>query len=983
MYRGLAPSTEMEFPMFDLIMKPLVIAALGALGLGALGAAPDRATAQTVSPSTAHSASRDLVVAAIDPSKRSTLVDQRAPWAASRNDLGAVADDLPLHYLTLTLNRSSEREQAFQQLLKDQQNPASPNFHHWLTPVELGEQFGASQHDIDAVSAWLNAQGLHVDSVANSRTRIVFSGAAGKVGAAFATSMHYFQVDNEARFANVSDAQIPLALAPVVQAVTGLHTLKFKPMHTSSTLPNRASANPALSSCPTSSTTCSYAVLPADFAAIYDLNPVYQQNINGSGQTIAIVGKARVLSADLTNFQTISGVSFPTPTVIVPTALGGIDPGPPATTCTTTGTTDTCSNPSDAVSSQSEATLDVQRAGSVAPGAALTLIVSADSGTGSTGVDGLNYALQYALDNNPPPANIISISFATCESGNSASVNKFFDSQFQQAAAEGISVFASSGDSGAAGCETSFKAPSSGQTASINLFCGSGAVTCVGGTQFVDTSNPSAYWSGTNSQNLLSALGYIPEAAWNQPLDNSGNPSVAATGGGVSAYIATPSWQTGKGVPGTQGRYSPDVSFTAATHDPYLGCMAATGGDCAISNGSFSASAFGGTSASTPSMAGIAALLNQQQGSAQGNLNPRLYALAAASGNGVYHDVTLASSGVSGCDVSVPSLCNNTTPGPTGSSGVQGYLVGTGYDLATGLGSIDVANLLANWSGTVTPTTMNPDQHGLTGAWYNPQTGGQGLVLEVYPDAVASGHGLLGAGWYTYDAAGSGDQRWYSLQGGVFRTSGTVALKIYTSTGGNFAATPAVGATQVGSANLTFSDCTSASLNYSFNDGRSGTIPLSRLDTNLTCSPSGDNGTTAANYLLSGAWYDAQTSGQGFFFDLSPAQTTLFAAWYTFVPNGASIGGDASQQWFYIQDNSYAAGTTSKAGLALYATHGGAFNAGGGVTQGKIGTVDVSFSSCNAITLTYAIVQNALSVAPASGTIHLTRVGPTPAGCSL
>jgi subtilase family serine protease len=967
--------------MLDLTLKRLLIAALSVLNLSALGAAPVQATAQIPAHGNAPPP-RDLVTAAVDATKRSRLIEQHPAWAEARNDLGPLADDLPLQHLTLTLKRTAEREQAFQQLLQDQQNPASPKFHRWLTPVEVGEQFGASQHDVDAVSAWLSGQGLHVDGVANSRTRIVFSGTAGDVGAAFATSLHAFQVDGEARFSNVTDAQIPLALAPVVQSVTGLHTLKFRPTHTSSPLPNLSPTNPALSSCPNTGAACSYAVLPADFAVIYDLNPVYAQNLNGSGQTIVIVGKSRVSNADLTNFQTISGVTFATPTVIVPTALGGIDPGPPATTCTTTGTTDTCANPSDAVTNQSEATLDVQRAGSVAPGAALTLIVSADSKSGGTSKDGLIPALEYALDNNPPPGNILSISFASCESGNSSSTTQFFDSQFQQAAAEGISVFASSGDSGAAGCETPFKAPTSGQSASINLFCASGAVTCVGGTQFADTSNPSNYWSGSNGQNLVSALGYIPEGAWNQPLDNSGNASVAATGGGVSAYIATPSWQTGAGVPGTQGRYSPDVSFTASTHDPYLGCMAATGSSCTISNGSFTASGFGGTSASTPSMAGIAALLNQQQGAAQGNLNPRLYALAANTSNGVYHDVTVASSGVSGCDVSVPSLCNNTTPGPSGSSSVQGYLVGTGYDLATGLGSIDVAKLFANWNASTVPS-FNLDQHGLTGSWYNPQTSGQGFLIEVYPDAIASGHGLLGAGWYTYDAAASGGQRWYTLQGDVFNTSGSAALKILTSTGGNFAALPAVAATHVGSATLTFSDCTSASLTYSFDDGRSGTIPLSRLDTNLTCSPSGDNGTAASNYLLSGAWYDAQTSGQGFFFDVSPVQTTFFAAWYTFVPNGASSGGGASQQWFTIQDNSYAVGTTAKNGLPIYVTKGGTFNAAGGLTQGKVGTVDISFSSCNAMTLTYAIGQNTFSVAPASGTIHLARVGPTPAGCSL
>ena len=145
----------------------------------------------------------------------------------------------------------------------------------------------------------------------------------------------------------------------------------------------------------------------------------------------------------------------------------------------------------------------------------------------------------------------------------------------------------------------------------------------------------------------------------------------------------------------------PDVSFSASSHDGYFGCFAANNESCAPRlNGSFAFGIFSGTSAVAPSMAGIAALLNQKMGSAQGNLNPRLYALAATPGNGVFHDVTVSTSGVLGCNISVPSMCNNSTPGPGGlAGGLPGYAVGPGYDEATGLGSIDVANLLALWSG--------------------------------------------------------------------------------------------------------------------------------------------------------------------------------------------------------------------------------------------------------------------------------------------
>ena len=938
------------------------------------------ASAQSLS--IAPTAARNLVTTQVEAGQRRPLSGHRVAWASAQNDHGAVADDLRLQNLTLTLNRTAEREQAFQQLLKDRQDPASPDYHRWLTPVEVGERFGASQHDIDAVSAWLSSQGLHVDSVANSRTRIAFSGAAGAVAQAFATPLHNYAVGDATRLANVDDPQIPTALADVVMSVAGLHTIKYRPAH-HMTAPQQATAvppvtQPALTNCPASGS-CTYYVFPADFAKIYDLPA---SSIDGSGQTIAIVSKTRVYDTDDNNFMSLAGVSFSTPIVIVPPA--GTDPGPPATTCTTSGSTNTCSKPSAAVSNQSEATLDVQRAGSVAPGATLKLIASADTGSGAAMTDGIVIDIEYAIDTMPVPAQILSISFSSCESDNGASATIGFDQLYKQAAMEGISVFVASGDGGVAGCEALDSTPSTTQTVSTNTLCASGYVTCVGGTEFADQANPSTYWAASNGTNFLSALGYIPEGAWNDPLDSSGKTQFAATGGGVSAYIPTPSWQTGTGVPGSQGRYTPDVSFGASTREGYFTCFAAEAASCVVSGGSFSFFGSGGTSASTPSMAGIAALLNQKTGAAQGNLNPTLYALAANPANGVFHDVTVSSSGVSGCAVSIPSLCNNSTPGPTGlSGGLQGFLVGTGYDEATGLGSIDVANLLSQWSATA--GVFNLDQHGLTGAWYNPATGGQGLLVETYPDLFGSGHGYLAAGWYTFDLTAAGGQRWYTMQGDAINGSASVPLTIYTATGGNFNAPPKISAVAVGTATWSFSDCTHGTLAFHFNDGRpDGSIPLTRLDANVTCTAAGDNGNATANYLLSGAWYDSThaTSGQGFFLDFSPALTTLFGAWYTYQPGGASIGGGASQRWYTIQDNAFIPGTLSKNGLPIYETTGGAFNTAGGASAGSpVGSAKIVISSCTSMVLSYSFSSG--TNAGQSGSISLGRVVGAPAGCSL
>ena len=630
----------------------------------------------------------DLVIERVDATHVTALPQDRLAWATVENDLGEVATDLQLSHLTLVLRRSTQQQAAFEEFLKQQQDQNSPSFHHWLTPVEVGARFGASQHDVDVLVRWLQSQGLQVDGIANSRTRIDFSGSAANVGAAFTMRLHAYLVNGDRRIAPASVPQIPAALSAIVHSVRGLATINERPYHRQGKARVFGEAvtgiNPDATFC--SGNTCDHYNFPGDFAAIYDVFPVWQQNIIGSGQTIAIIGRARVYMPDIENFQVQSGFSINDPVIVVPP--GGIDPGPALSSGGT--------SPADA--DQFEATVDVTRATSVAYGATINLVISASP---SAGGDGIDVATQYVVDNNPLSAQIMSISFGDCEANRGSSGVTFWDSLFSQASAEGISVFVSSDDSGAAGCDKSFSTPPAGQSASPNYICSSSYATCVGGTEFADMANPTAYWNSSNaSPGFASAFAYIPEGAWNEPLDGNGNPQVAASGGGVSMFVPTPLWQTGPGVPGTQGRYTPDVSFSASLHDGYFICFAATGGACVADNtGHFSFKTAGGTSAAAPSMAGIAALLNQKMGSAQGNLNPGLYALAATPGNGVFNDVTASSSGVVTCDVSVPSMCNNSTPGPTGQSGgLPGYLVGPGYDEVTGLGSIDVAHLLAHWS---------------------------------------------------------------------------------------------------------------------------------------------------------------------------------------------------------------------------------------------------------------------------------------------
>ncbi len=616
-----------------------------------------------------YAQSANQIAGKIDSAHLRVLPSHHPLWAASANDAGAVPANQALESLTLVLARSPEQEQAFEQFLADQQNPASPNYHHWLTPDDVGQRFGLSDQDIATITGWLQSQGLHVNWVAPNRVFIGFGGTAADVGRAFQTEMHYYMVNGAQRISVNSNPMIPAALAPVFKAVRGLYTINEQPAHHVGAVD---SASPQLTT-----SGGSHYITPNDFDTIYDV----PASVTGAGVTIGIVSWSRTNPADFNNFKSKTGATFTNPTEVIPTAYGGIDPGPALT----------APGSSSTLGGQEEATLDVIRAGGVAPAASLLLVVSSPSGAN----DGIGADAQYLVNTTPVPAQVMSISFGACESSGGPSGVAFWDSLFQSAAAEGISVFVSSGDSGAAGCDAAFSAPpASPQPNSPNYICSSSYATCVGGTEFADTASPSTYWSSANGPGYGSALSYIPEGAWNE----STSTSVAGTGGGVSTVIATPSWQTGTGVPAARtGRYTPDVSFSSAGHDGYFACMAAiSGGSCVTSGGSFGFIIFSGTSAAAPGMAGAAALLDQNLAAAQGNLNPQLYSLAASVPT-AFHDATIASSGVSGCSVSTASICNNSIAKASGSGATAGFLLATGYDEATGLGSVNVTNLVNAW----------------------------------------------------------------------------------------------------------------------------------------------------------------------------------------------------------------------------------------------------------------------------------------------
>jgi hypothetical protein len=639
----------------------------------------------------------DRITHAFDPAQMQLLANHHPSWAIPANDTGPLPLDQPLENMTFVLARSSEQQRAFEQFLQDQQNPSSPEFHHWLTSTEVGERFGLSDDDIAAISAWIQSQGLHVKWVAPSRIFIGFGGTAADMGRAFQTQFHAYRVGGKQRISVSSDPSIPVALAPVIQAIRGMYTIEARPLHNASPM---ISNQPGLTITGNGQTV--HFMAPTDFATIYDL----PTTLTGAGLTIGIVGESRTDFADFTNFRQMTGTTFPNPTEVIPTGFGGVDPGPAFTTVPSCESTDNCSASTiSLLDAQGEATLDVMRSGSVAAGAAL-LLVTATAASG-----GIEDDAQYLVQTSPTPAQVLSISFGACESEGGQAGVEYWNSLFQQAVGEGISVFVSSGDSGASGCDIAFTTPPADpEPNSPNYLCSSSYATCVGGTEFNDTANPSQYWNASNNSTLGSVISYIPEGAWNEPFNSSNETQVAATGGGVSVYIATPTWQTGSGVPSARlGRYTPDLAFSAAAHDGYFGCFAAGEGTCIAGSSGTPFIVFSGTSAAAPSMAGVAALLDQEQGSAQGDINSETYTLSA-NNSAVFRQVSVVSSGVSSCAASTPSICNNSISSPSGLTGGQaGFVLGSsgGYSEATGLGSLDVSQFINNYSSTFSKITPN------------------------------------------------------------------------------------------------------------------------------------------------------------------------------------------------------------------------------------------------------------------------------------
>ncbi|MGH9759067.1 MAG: Ig-like domain repeat protein [Candidatus Acidiferrales bacterium] len=610
------------------------------------------------------------ITQAVDNARLTTLTGNTHPLARPEFDRGAAPPNLPMDRMLLVLQRSPSQEAALETLIDQQQDKSSPNYHKWVTPAGFGRQFGPSDQDIQTVVEWLGSQGFQGIHVSNGRTVIEFSGTASLVQQAFHTAIHKYEVSGMEHWANASDPQIPTALTPVVAGVATLHNFYKQPQIVISAQHAKIKKIPGSGPEVTfKGPPVVHALGPADYATIYNITPLYNANINGSGTTIAIVGRTDINLQDVTEFRNVFNLAGPAPQII----LNGPDPGDLGG------------------GEEGEAVLDTTWSGAVAPGANVDLVVSAS--TNST--DGVDLSEVYIVDNNL--GDVMSESFGTCEQGATQADETTIASLAEQAAAQGITYMVATGDSGAEGCdnpnaETTAKGP-----VSVNILASSPFTVAVGGTEFAEGSKTASYWSAATNGIAETALSYIPENVWNESCltgcGQNGSGAIWAGGGGASILAKKPIWQASvAGIPADKARDLPDVSLTAAVHDAYLMCI-----ENSCQNNEIVL--VGGTSAASPSFAGIMALVRQKTGERQGQADYVLYRLAAQETLANCNASSQSGLPKSTCMFNDVTLGNNAVPGELNYGKVSAqYQATTGYDLATGLGSVNAANLVNNWT---------------------------------------------------------------------------------------------------------------------------------------------------------------------------------------------------------------------------------------------------------------------------------------------
>lgn len=735
----------------------------------------------------------------VSNNSRVTLRGTVHPLANALNDRGAAPASMPLDHIQIVLKRSASQEADLRQLIEEQNTPGSANYHKWLTPEQFGQKFGPSDEDVATLESWLQSQGFNIEKLTPGRQSLVVSGSAAQFQNAFHAQIRKYAVKGRVHYANATNPEIPEALAPVFGGFASLNNFPIQPK---AQIRGKALYNPKTGASQPQWTVGSesegvnFVVSPADFAKQYNLTPLYDAGMLGQGQTIAIINEANINVGLVNAFRSTFNLPPNPPQVVI----AGNDPG-----------IDGVNNPDGPNGASIEAYVDVEWAGAVAPAAKIDLVIAADTALQS----GLILAAEHAIYNNLAP--VMSVSFGLCEAA-LGSENAFLSNLWEQAAAQGITVLVASGDSGSAGCDAA-SAEFATQGAAVSGFASTPYNVAVGGTDFYYSSwnqgssaisaQIEGYWDATpsNAAAKISIKRYVPEQPWNDSqyglnlIDYysvvgqttiggaGGGPSTCATGTASSSGVFTscaggyakPSWQTGAGVPDDKVRDIPDVSLFAAdgvNASFYPSCV--DDADCqpVDSSGEIQISGGGGTSFSAPAFAGIMALVNQKYGP-QGQANYVLYPLAAQY-PAAFHDVTNGNNSVPcalagnfgqtpDCiSVSGGVSVDGTTEGQIGSGTKAEYSASTGYDLASGLGSVDAAELVNHWGDVKfasSGVTLTPSQTTFT----------HGTAISV--SGTVTGDSPTGTVALMTDSAEQGQQaqgvaQWLNGDQGVFKVSG-------------------------------------------------------------------------------------------------------------------------------------------------------------------------------------------------------------------
>lgn len=671
---------------------------------------------------------RPLVIQPVDDSQRVQLRGSAPIDVRPELDRGLVDDSLQLDGLQLQLRRSPDHEREAETLAEELHRAGSPVFHQWLTASEFAERFGVAQQDITQITDWLERAGFTAVSADPSRMSVHFSGTAGQVRHTFRTEIHALDVHGVRHIANVHEVEIPAAFAPVVEGIVSLNDFRPRAM---------VSLHRPLYTSPGYGGPPFYGVAPADLAKIYRFNPLFAAGITGTGQTIAVVEDADLYNpADWTTFRRTFGLD-----AYGHGSLKSVHPG---------GCGDPGLNPDG---DDIESAVDVEWASAAAPGADIVMAACASTAT----TYGPLIAAQNLLNQRDVPP-IINVSYAACEAQNGAAGNASVRDLYQQAALEGVSIFVAAGDNGSAMCDLGPTTPAVGGI-EVNALASTVYDVAVGGTDFGDyyEGTTANYWSSTNSASDGSALGYVPEIAWNDtcastlissyfgysspvafcatnpsildlPYGGAGGPSNCAIGDSPTGFAGSscrgwpkPAWQRVLGNPADGVRDVPDIAMFSADgvwDHAYVFCNSdpSTGAPCVgapdVTGGAWSF--LGGTSFAAPIMAGMQALVNEVWGGRQGNPAPMYYAIARrAYGNeGRPECGSFATGGPAPtCTFNDIATGNNDMPCigtddcylPMGGTGVlslsddayePAFVSGVGWDFTTGIGSVNAANLV-------------------------------------------------------------------------------------------------------------------------------------------------------------------------------------------------------------------------------------------------------------------------------------------------